>query len=35
MSCFAGEGLHISYIIGMALTILAILVLIAAYIIYR
>ncbi|XP_049321599.1 low-density lipoprotein receptor-related protein 4 isoform X2 [Astyanax mexicanus] len=30
-----GEGLHISYVIGGALTVLAILILIAVYIIYR
>ncbi|KAG5839924.1 hypothetical protein ANANG_G00210400 [Anguilla anguilla] len=30
-----GEGLHISYVIGGALTVLAILILIAAFIIYR
>lgn len=31
----SGEGLHISYVIGGVLTILAILILIAAFIIYR
>lgn len=31
----AGEGLHISYIVGAVLTILAILIIIAAVIIYR
>lgn len=35
MLSVVGEGLHISYIIGGVLTILAILILIAALIIYR
>lgn len=35
MPCVEGEGLHISYVIGGVLTILAILILIAALIIYR
>lgn len=35
LSSFEGEGLHISYVIGGVLTILAILILIAALIIYR
>lgn len=34
-SSFEGEGLHVSYVIGGVLTILAILILIAALIIYR